>query len=210
MNPIKVSIVEDNHDIRTGLKLIINSSNELICENIFSNAEDAIRSLENNNSDVVLMDIDLPGMNGIEAIKKLKLICPGSQFMMLTVYEDDDMIFKSLQAGANGYLLKKSSATQIVQAVMDLHLGGSPMSPGIARKVLNAFNKQPEKPKPDYQDLSEREKDIVNGLALGFRYKEIADKLFISPETVRTHIRNIYQKLQVQSRTDAINKVFHN
>lgn len=210
MNPIRVSIVEDNHDIRTGLKLIINSSNELICENIFSNAEDAIRSLENNNSDVVLMDIDLPGMNGIEAIKKLKLICPGSQFMMLTVYEDDDMIFKSLQAGANGYLLKKSSATQIVQAVMDLHLGGSPMSPGIARKVLNAFNKQPEKPKPDYQDLSEREKDIVNGLALGFRYKEIADKLFISPETVRTHIRNIYQKLQVQSRTDAINKVFHN
>lgn len=210
MNPIRVSIVEDNHDIRTGLKLIINSSNELICENIFSNAEDAIRALENNNSDVVLMDIDLPGMNGIEAIKKLKLICPGSQFMMLTVYEDDDMIFKSLQAGANGYLLKKSSATQIVQAVMDLHLGGSPMSPGIARKVLNAFNKQPEKPKPDYQDLSEREKDIVNGLALGFRYKEIADKLFISPETVRTHIRNIYQKLQVQSRTDAINKVFHN
>ncbi len=210
MNPIRVSIVEDNHDIRTGLKLIINSSNELICDNIFSNAEDAIRSLENNNTDVVLMDIDLPGMNGIEAIKKLKLICPGSQFMMLTVYEDDDMIFKSLQAGANGYLLKKSSATQIVQAVMDLHLGGSPMSPGIARKVLNAFNKQPEKPKPDYQDLSEREKDIVNGLALGFRYKEIADKLFISPETVRTHIRNIYQKLQVQSRTDAINKVFHN
>ncbi len=208
MTPIKVSIVEDNHDIRGGLKMIINSSHELLCEQVYSNAEDALKDLIVNECDVVLMDIDLPGMNGIEAIKKLKQSCPQTQFMMLTVYEDDEMIFKSLQAGAIGYLLKKSSATQIVQAVMDLHQGGSPMSPGIARKVLNAFTSQAPKQEPNYQDLSEREKEIVNGLALGYRYKEIADNLNISPETVRTHIRNIYQKLHVQSRTDALNKIF--
>ena len=209
MNKIKVSIVEDNQDIRIGLKMIINSGDELRCENDFANAEDAIQLLNNNCVDVILMDIDLPGMNGIEAIRKLKVLCPATQYMMLTSYEDDDKIFDSIQAGATGYMLKKSSALQIVQAVVDLHQGGSPMSPGIARKVLNAFNAQPKKQAPDYQDLSEREKEIVNGLAAGYRYKEIATSLFISPETVRTHIRNIYQKLQVQSRTDAINKIFH-
>lgn len=208
MEPIKVSIVEDNEDIRIGLKMIINSGDEILCENDFSNAEDAIRTLEYNCTDVVLMDINLPGMNGIEAVKRLKARCPATQYMMLTAYEDDEQIFQSIQAGATGYMLKKSSAMQIVQAVMDLNQGGSPMSPGIARKVLNAFNATPKKQEPDYQDLSEREKDIVNGLAMGYRYKEIAAKLFISQETVRTHIRNIYQKLHVQSRTDALNKIF--
>lgn len=208
MKQISVTIVEDNHDIRAGLKSIINSSDELVCEYDYANAEDAIAALSRQCTDVVLMDIDLPGMNGIEAIEKLKQICSESQYMMLTVYEDDDKIFRSLQAGAVGYMLKKSTALQILQAVQDLHNGGSPMSPGIARKVLNAFNVQPHKTEPDYQDLSEREKEIVNSMALGYRYKEIAEKLFISPETVRTHIRNIYQKLQVRSRTDALNKIF--
>lgn len=208
MEQIRVSIVEDNHDIRNGLKMIVNGSEGLLCENDFSNAEDALIALKDCPADVVLMDIDLPGMNGIEAIEKLKILRPDTQYMMLTVYEDDDKIFRSLQAGAVGYMLKKSSSLQILQAIQDLHNGGSPMSPGIARKVLNAFNTSSKKTEPDYQDLSEREKEIVNSMALGFRYKEIADKLFISPETVRTHIRNIYQKLQVKSRTDALNKIF--
>jgi len=208
MNKVTVSIVEDNQDIRAGLKMIINASDELVCENDFSNAEDAILTLHTKCTNVVLMDINLPGMNGIEAIERLKKSCPETQYMMLTVYEDDDNIFRSLQAGAVGYMLKKSSSLQILRAVLDLHEGGSPMSPGIARKVLYAFNTNPKKTLPDYQDLSEREKEIVNSMAFGYRYKEIADKLFISPETVRTHIRNIYQKLEVRSRTDALNKIF--
>ncbi|MBS3913568.1 MAG: response regulator transcription factor [Bacteroidetes bacterium] len=208
MEKVRVCIVEDNQDIRSGLQMIIDSSNEIYCERTFSNAEDAIESLVNEPTDVVLMDINLPGMNGIEAIIKLRESCPQTQFMMLTVYEDDDMIFKSLQAGATGYLLKKSSVTQIAQSIMDLYNGGSPMSPGIARKILNTFREGPQKPIPDYQDLSEREKELVNSLAQGYRYKEIADQLNISPATVRTHIQNIYKKLHVQSRTDAINKIF--
>ena len=208
MNRIKICIVEDNQEIRTGLKMIINNSPELECDCDFPNAEDAINHLSINCKDVVLMDIDLPGINGIEAIKILKNACPKTQFMMMTVFENDEMIFKSLQAGATGYLLKNSSVSQISQAVVDLYNGGSPMSPGIARKVLNIFMESPKKTEPDYQDLSEREKEIVNKLSEGFRYKEIADQLFISSSTVRTHIQNIYQKLHVQSRTDALNKIF--
>ena len=208
MNRIKICIVEDNQEIRTGLKMIINNSPELECDCDFPNAEDAINHLSINCKDVVLMDIDLPGINGIEAIKILKNACPKTQFMMMTVFENDEMIFKSLQAGATGYLLKNSSISQISQAVVDLYNGGSPMSPGIARKVLNIFMESPKKTEPDYQDLSEREKEIVNKLSEGFRYKEIADQLFISSSTVRTHIQNIYQKLHVQSRTDALNKIF--
>lgn len=208
MEKVHVSIVEDNFDIRTGLKIIINSSQELNCLSDFSNAEAAIEVLSKKPADVVLMDINLPGMNGIEAISVLKEKCPKTQFMMLTVYEDDDMIFKSLQAGATGYLLKKSSISQIAQAVSDLFQGGSPMSPGIARKVLNAFKQPATIQQPDYQDLSEREVEIVNSLSKGYRYKEIADHLHISTATVRTHIQNIYKKLHVQSRTDAVNKIF--
>lgn len=205
---VRVGIVEDNPDIRNGLKMIINSGDEMECVYDFPNAEAAVEKLPADPMDVVLMDINLPGINGIEAIGKLRELCPQTQFMMLTVLEDDDMIFKSLQAGATGYLLKKSSFAQISQSVMDLHDGGSPMSPGIARKVLNAFQSPAVSKQADYQDLSEREVEIINQLSSGFRYKEIADKLNISQATVRTHIQNIYKKLHVQSRTDALNKIF--
>lgn len=209
MDNIKICIVEDKHEIRMGLKMIINNNPELKCDSDFPNAEEAISFLSTQCKDVVLMDIDLPGMSGIEAIKILKTICPKTQFMMLTVFENDEMIFKSLQAGATGYLLKNSSIAQISQAIIDLYNGGSPMSPGIARKVLNTFVETPKKSEPDYQDLSEREREIANKLSEGFRYKEIADQLFVSISTVRTHIQNIYQKLHVKSRTDAVNKIFH-
>ena len=205
---IKVAIVEDNHEIREGLKWMMSQSPELECVYDFSNVEDAIKKIPEQCLDVVLMDINLPGMNGIDAINYLKNKCPSTQFMMLTVYEDDDIIFKSLQAGASGYMLKGSLSEQVEQAIIDLHNGGSPMSPGIARKVLKAFQVYSPKTGPDYQNLSEREIEIVNKLGEGFRYKEIADLLFISTGTVRTHIQNIYLKLHVQSRTEALNKIF--
>ena len=205
---IKVAIVEDNHEIREGLKWTLSQSEDLKSVHDFSNAEDAIKILPHTKVDVALMDINLPGMNGIEAIKHLKPLYPNTQFMMLTVYEDDTMIFKSLQAGATGYLLKGSLSEEVKQAIIDLHNGGSPMSPGIARKVLNLFQVTIPKSEPDFQNLSEREIEIVDKLAQGFRYKEISDKLNISTGTVRKHIQNIYFKLHVQSRTEALNKIF--
>jgi DNA-binding NarL/FixJ family response regulator len=153
------------------------------------------------------MDIDLPGMNGIEAIRKLKEQCTTTLYMMLTVYEDDDKIFNSLKAGASGYMLKKTPPIQLVEALKDLASGGSPMNTQIARKVVASFQ-QTEKKLTNTEELTKREIELLELLSKGFRYKEIADKLFISQDTVRTHIRNIYIKLQVNSKIEAINKVF--
>ncbi|MBC7382353.1 MAG: response regulator transcription factor [Bacteroidia bacterium] len=204
----KIAIVEDNHEIRTGLMMIINSTGNLECNHIFANAEDAIKLLPLNCADVVLMDIDLPGMNGIEAIKILKKSCSQSQFMIISVFEDEEKIFKSLEAGANGYLLKKTVAGELVSAIQDIMNGGSPMNAQIARRVVASFRVKPKDMNGAGEDLSKRERELVELLAKGFRYKEIAEKLFISQDTVRTHIRNIYQKLQVNSKVEAINKVF--
>ena len=206
---LSVAIVEDNHDIRTGLMMIINNTEELECRQTFSSAEDAIKILPLACSDVVLMDIDLPGMNGIECIKTLKEKCVQTNFMMLTVYEDDDKIFRSLKAGASGYMLKKSSPTQLVEAIKDISTGGSPMNAQIARKVVASFQQHEQKKLSDaVQGLTKREIELLELLSKGFRYKEIAEKLFISSDTVRTHIRNIYVKLHVNSKIEAINKVF--
>jgi DNA-binding NarL/FixJ family response regulator len=205
---ISVAIVEDNHDIRTGMMMIVNGTDELECRHTFASAEEAIKILPLSCVDVVLMDIDLPGMNGIDAIKILKEKCTATQFMMLTVYEDNDKIFRSLEAGANGYMLKKSPPSVLVDAIHDLLNGGSPMNAEIARKVVASF-RQTEKPKPQHtEELTKREFELLELLSKGYRYKDIADKLFISSDTVRTHIRNIYLKLQVKSKIEAINKVF--
>lgn len=206
MSKIQVAIVEDNHDIRTGLMMIVNGVEELECRQTFSSAEEALKILPLHCADVVLMDIDLPEMNGIDCIKLLKEKCTDTQYMMLTVFEDDDKIFRSLEAGAMGYLLKKTPPAQLVDAIKDLVSGGSPMNAQIARKVVASFNK----PKVNYasEELTKRELELLGLLSKGFRYKEIADQLFISQDTVRTHIRNIYVKLQVNSKIEAINKVF--
>jgi DNA-binding NarL/FixJ family response regulator len=204
---LNVAIVEDNNDIRTGLMMIINSTEELECRQTFSDAEEALRILPLSCPDIVLMDIDLPGMNGIEAIRKLKEQCTTTLYMMLTVYEDDDKIFNSLKAGASGYMLKKTPPIQLVEALKDLASGGSPMNTQIARKVVASFQ-QTEKKLTNTEELTKREIELLELLSKGFRYKEIADKLFISQDTVRTHIRNIYIKLQVNSKIEAINKVF--
>jgi DNA-binding NarL/FixJ family response regulator len=206
---ISVSIVEDNHDIRTGLMMIINNTNELECRQTFASAEEAIKILPLSCSDVVLMDIDLPGMSGIDCIKSLKEKCIQTQFMMLTVFEDDDKIFRSLKAGASGYMLKKTLPTQLVEAIKDLSTGGSPMNAQIARKVVASFQQVEQKMQPqNVEGLTKREIELLELLSKGFRYKEIAEKLFISSDTVRTHIRNIYIKLHVNSKIEAINKAF--
>ncbi len=202
---INVAIVEDNLSIREGLSLLIDGSEGFSCKQVYTNAEDAIKHIPLSPPDVVLMDINLPGVSGIEAVKQLKQKCPFTQFMMCTIYENDEHIFESLKVGANGYLLKKTAPAKMLEAITEIFLGGSPMSGQIARKVITAF--QPVNQKGE-DGLSERELEIVDALAKGYRYKEIADKYFVSIETVRSHIRNIYEKLQVHSRTDAINKVF--
>ncbi len=204
-NTINVAIVEDLDDIRNGLSLLVNGSPGFHCVGSFRNGEEGLAEVPKLNPDIVLMDIDMPKMNGIECILQLKQKLPALQIMMLTVFEDDEKIFQSLQAGASGYLLKKTPPAKLLEAIQELHTGGSPMSSQIARKVVDAFKKMGES-KRETENLSAREQEILSYLAKGFRYKEIADALFISVETVRTHLRNIYEKLQVRSRTEAVLK----
>jgi DNA-binding NarL/FixJ family response regulator len=205
---IKVSIVEDIKEIREGLSALICGSEGYSCISNYSNAENALNGIIEDRPDVVLMDIGLPGMSGIDCIRKLKSKTTGLQIIMLTVYEDDDHIFNALVAGASGYLIKKTPPAKILEAIQDVYNGGSPMSSQIARKVINAFQSM-NKSSNETENLSPREQEILSFLAKGYRYKEIAEKLFISIETVRTHLRNIYEKLHVRSRTEAVLKYFN-
>jgi DNA-binding NarL/FixJ family response regulator len=204
---IRVIIVEDDREMREGLERIIRANPALECTVTCSTGEEAIESIPANIPDIVLMDINLPGISGIECVKRLKPALSFTQFMMCTVYEDNDNVFDSLCAGATGYLLKNSPPSKITDAVIDLFHGGSPMSPVIARKVIQAFRPAAEQSK-DIEKLTNREREMLDLLGKGYRYKEIADQLSISFETVRTHIHHIYEKLHVQSRTEALNKAF--
>ena len=204
-SPINVVIVEDTEIIRDSLTMLITGTEGFNCVAVFSNAEDALVQLPVLNPDVVLMDIGLPGMSGIECVRQLKIKCPATQFLMCTIFEDDENIFEALKAGATGYILKKTTPAAKLDAIVELHNGGSPMSGQIARRVIQAM--QP-KVNSALALLTEREAEILRILSRGSRYKEISDQLNISVATVRTHIHNIYEKLQVQSRTDALNKVF--
>lgn len=172
----------------------------------FTDAERATDELEAWQPDIVIMDINLPGMNGIECIRKVKSQCPDTQFIMFTIYEDDEKVFEALAAGASGYLLKKTPLGRICESLVELHSGGSPMSTQIARKVINRL--RVDERSNNVEILSVRENEVLQFLAKGFLYKEIADKLSISTSTVRQHIHRIYDKLHVQNRTEAINKVF--
>ena len=205
---IIVSIVEDTEDIREALRVLINGSSGFECVHVYADAEEALDKMPENNINVVLMDINLPGMDGIGCMKTLKPSMPNAQFMMCTVYDDDDHIFNALQSGASGYILKRTSPAQILEAIRDLHEGGSPMSSEIARRVVGSMQ-QHGKTAETVELLTDREKEILDFLAKGYLYKEIAAELFISNHTVKKHIHNIYDKLHVQTRTEALNKAFY-
>lgn len=202
---ISVTIVEDNEDIREGLQMLINTNKNFECKYTYINGQDAVEGLLLNPTDVVLMDINMPLMNGIDAIKLLKEAGNKSLFIMSTIYEDDNNIFLSLKAGASGYILKKTEPCKILDAISDVVNGGSPMNSQIARKVITSFQKKD--PIDCNEILTTREKEILKELSKGLRYKEIAVSLNISMETVRSHARKIYEKLQVQSRLEALNKI---
>ncbi len=204
---IQIAVLEDNNSIRASLISTIEGHEHFICVADFDNPNDAVHDLPALKPDVVLVDIHMPGGSGIEAIRQLKKIIPNTQFIIFSVFEDNENIFDALTAGATGYLTKSSSPEKIIEAIQDAHNGGSPMSSSIARKVVATFQTK-KAVEQTIETLTAREQEILNHLAKGFRYKEIAAKMFISIETVRTHIRNIYEKLQVSSRTDALNKVF--
>lgn len=202
--PIKVSIVEDDAGIRESLAILINGSSGFKCISTFANAEAALKEVPLDWPDVVLMDINLPKMSGIDLVAKLKALRPTLQVLMLTVYADNEKIFKSLKAGATGYLLKQTPPNEILDAIEDVNRGGSPMSNSIARQVVLYFQQRP--PTNETENLSRREMEILSHLAKGYQYKEIADILSLSVLTVRAHIRNIYEKLHVHSRTEAVVK----
>ncbi len=204
--PITVSIVEDLQEVRDGLARLIRSDNELELLDNIENAEIAMTVLPSSKADVVIMDINLPGQTGIECIRQIKDKCPGTQFMMFTVYENDEKMLAALQSGATGYLLKTTEPARILESIKELYKGGSPMSSNIARKLLNIFINEKQKTKKEI--LTDRENEVLSLLAAGLLYKEIADRLHISHGTVRQHIYNMYGKLHVHNRTEAVNKYF--
>lgn len=204
---ITLAIVEDLDEVRDGLKNFISLSQDFKVLNTFKTAEDAVNDLPKLRPDIVIMDINLPGMNGIECIRQVKDKSPGTQFMMFTVYENDEKVFEALKAGASGYLLKNTGLVQLIESLKELHNGGSPMSANIARKLVTLFRNE-KKETASLEILSSRENETLQLLAKGLLYKEIADQLGISVSTVRQHIHHIYEKLHVQNRTEAINKAF--
>ena len=204
---ISIAIVEDLDVVRNGLKDFISLSTDFLVVGSYKSGEEALQKLPDAKPDIVIMDINLPGMNGIECIRQVKDKSPGTQFMMFTVYENDDKVFEALKAGASGYLLKNTGLLHIAESVKELHEGGSPMSANIARKMVNLFRDN-DKKNPFLDLLSNRKKEILQLLAKGLLYKEIAEQLGITTGTVRIHIHKIYEKLHVQNRTEAINKAF--
>lgn len=203
--PITVSIVEDNEQLRTTLARVLNRAEGFRCVSHYGDGETALEGLAKERPEVVLMDINLPGINGVECVRRLKQSIPGTQVVMLTVYEDTDNIFNALAAGAAGYLLKRTKSAELLEAIKEVHRGGSPMTTHIARKVTQSFQRAGPSAQPT-ENLSEREQEVLDCLSQGFLYKEIAEKLGISYETVHTYIRRIYEKLQVRTRTEAVAK----
>lgn len=204
---IRVLLYEDNRDLREGMTFLLRATPDLEFLGAFPDTHNLEMQIHALHPDVVLMDIDLPGRSGIEATAVIKALQPETQVLILTVFEEEDKIFRAIRNGATGYLLKRTPPTEIISAIQDAHKGGSPMTSSIARKVLQHFQQAPpvNHPKPNY-DLSPREMDILKSLVKGYSYKLIANEHYISMDTVRSHIRHIYEKLQVSSKTEAVLK----
>ncbi len=200
-----IAIIEDDEKVRHYLAEQIQLYIDVNELQVFGDAESALKALTAKPTAIAMFDINLPKMNGIDCIQRLKILHPKMQMMVLTVYDNNENIFSALKAGAVSYLLKSTPPQKIIEAIEEVFRGGSPISGQIARKVIEAFAVK-EKSNEYFQDLSRREQEILEELSKGFRYKEIAEKLFVSIETVRTHIRNIYEKLQVNSRAEALKK----
>jgi DNA-binding NarL/FixJ family response regulator len=205
---ISVAIVEDNTEVRRNISRFIDGAPGFRCTCACASAEEALRDLPKTPPDVILMDIQLPRMSGIACTSALHKLLPGVPVMMLTVYEDPDAIFKALEAGASGYLLKRTDPGKVLEAITELSHGGSPMTGEIARKVIESFHRAQAAEHPQ-DELTSREEEILDLLAKGYVTKEIADKLAISAATVRFHLRHIYDKLHVHSRVEAVIKYIH-
>jgi len=203
---IKVAIVDDDEGIRASLAVLIRRAPNLKLTGDYANAETALKEVPRHPPDVVLMDINLPGMKGVECVRQLKATMPAVQFLMLTVYEDSDSLFNSLKAGASGYLLKRTASARLLEAIRDVHAGGSPMTPQLARRVVQFFAHPADGTSSSLAGLTPGEKEFLNQLAKGYAYKEIADRMNISIDTVRSYVRTVYEKLHVHSRTDAVVK----
>jgi DNA-binding NarL/FixJ family response regulator len=200
----RIVLVEDDPIIRGGFIALINQSEDYSVEKAYSNAEEAIKNISQDNSDIYLMDIELPGMSGIDAIPKIKTINPKISIVMVTVYENDDLVFKALCEGASGYLTKNMPSQKLIESLRELENGGAPMSTNIARMVVSSFHRNRQSP------LSGRELEVLELLSSGKSYSSIADQLFVDKETVRSHIKNIYLKLEVHSKAEAIEKARKN
>ncbi len=203
---IRVTIFEDNHNLRVGPYQLINGTPGYQCVGAFENCNNLAQNMNDSKPDVVLMDIGMPGMNGIEAVRKLNENYPDVRVLMQTVFDEDEKIFESIRAGASGYLLKNTNAARILEFIKETYDGGAPMSPSIAKKVLKMLAQSPGEVKSDSFNLSDREKEILACLVKGMSYQLIGDTCFISIDTVRGHIRNIYEKLHVHSKAEAVAK----
>jgi len=203
---IKVAIFEDNRSLLDGLAAMIGGTVGFECVGAFPNCNNLLKNVSAAKPDVILMDIELPGINGIEAVGMIKDEFPGIKILMETIFDDDEKIFSSICAGAEGYILKHTSPAEIMEAIKEIHEGGSPMTPSIANRVLKMVKTRPEPGNKESFDLSAREKEILTCLVKGMSYKMIADNCFISIETVNVHIKNIYRKLHVHSKSEAVAK----
>lgn len=203
--PATVCVVEDNPALRESLALLVNGTEGFACVGLFGTAEQALRRLPALSPDIVLMDIHLPGLDGIECLRRLKAACPATQFLMLTVEEAPAVVFETLEAGASGYLLKGMPPVRFIEALEELRRGGAPMSTQIARLVIQTFHRRGLS-KRENENLTRREREILDLLSTGLRTREIARELSLSAETIHTHLRHIYEKLHVRSRTEAVAK----
>jgi DNA-binding NarL/FixJ family response regulator len=201
----RISIVEDDEIIRKSLERLLNRSSDFCCVGSYASAEEGLEAIPLDVPDIVIMDINLPGMNGVECVRRLKPLCPAVHIVMLTIYDNLERVFEALRAGAVGYLLKQTRPEELLQALKEVGQGGAPMSSQIARMVVQAFHAEP--PADDFRSLSERERIVLDYLAQGLQNKEIADKLGVGYDTVRTYVRRIYDKLHVHSRAQAVAKI---